>query len=244
MADSSLKGENPELWGISLKECSPSVSPRTSTRPTAHPGGGRGARGDPSTRAAAGARVTCGVSARSRPAQGRGRAEAAEQAGPDSRALGRRRGAPSRSAAALASLRASPARSPKRTGQRGDYYPIIAPRTVTTMRARNPGAAGREPESREPGSAAPSAREPSTLLESTSPGQTTLGGEVIPRGRGREGTGPGAPRGSPPEERRGEARTPGRPGPPAGPAPRPEPGRAGKGAGAMNRAFSQCVVRA
>lgn len=108
-----------------------------------------------------------------------------------------------RPAAALASLRASPARSPKRTGQRGDYYPVIAPRTVATMRARNPGAAGREPESREPGSAAPSAREPSTLLERTSPGQATLGGEVIPRGRGREGTGPGAPRGSPPEERRG-----------------------------------------
>lgn len=113
-------------------------------------------------------------------------------------------------AAALASLRASPARSPKRTGQRGDYYPVIAPRTVATMRAMNPGAAGREPESREPGSAAPSAREPSTLLQRTSPGQETLGGEVIPRGRGRESMGPGAPRGSPPEERRGShARPPG-----------------------------------
>ncbi|XP_007469945.1 PREDICTED: collagen alpha-1(I) chain-like [Lipotes vexillifer] len=216
---------------------------KVSTRPTAHPGGGRGAPGDPCTRAAAGARVTCGVSARSRRARDRGRAEAAEQAGPDSRALGRRRGAPSRLAAALASLRASPARSPKRTGQRGDYYPVIAPRTVATMRARNPGAAGREPESREPGSAAPSAREPSTLLERTSPGQATLGVEVIPRGRGREGTGPGAPRGSPPEERRGShARPPGaarRPGsaarPPFRPAaarrlrPRPAPGLGRRG---------------
>lgn len=92
LAESSLKGENPQLWRIRLKERSPCVSPRNhqysaySTR-----GARKGARGDPCTRPA-GARVTCGVSARSRRVQGRGRAEAAAQARPDSRALGGRRG--------------------------------------------------------------------------------------------------------------------------------------------------------
>lgn len=203
-------------------------TPRFSPNPhwacsTRHPTRDRsGARGDPSTRAAC-ARVTCGVSARSRRAQGRGRAEAAAQARPDSRALGGRRGAPSRSAAALASLRASPAGCPKRTGQRGDYYPIIAPGTVATMRAGN-----RKAESPAPRLLLRASPVPTWEHES---GRSDARGRSDPEGAREEGHASRSPAGV---AALGEARRArlSSPGPLARPAPRPEPGRAGKGAGA------------
>lgn len=182
LAKSSLKRENPQLWGSVSRNVHKAVPSRltiSSTEPSAAQvadGGWRRPRPTPAARA----RVTCGVSARSRRAQGRGRAEAR----PHSRApggsvrFGRRTRMPAR----------PPVRSPERTGQRGDCYPIIATCTVATMQAgpREPRAGNRKAE---PGSAASPAREPSTFLRARVGGRgATHGGRAVPRGWGRKGT--------------------------------------------------------
>lgn len=153
LAESSLKGENPQLWKIRLKERSPCVSPRNhqhsaySTR-----GAGKGAWGDPCTRPA-GARVTCGVSALP-PGAGPG-ARRGGGAGPtrgrsESAAEGGGGGAPSDSVAALASLRAAPGPLPEENRAKGRLLPnnsALHGRNNAGGETREP--RGREPESRE-----------------------------------------------------------------------------------------------
>lgn len=156
-----------------------------------------------------------------------------------------RRGAPSGPAAALASLCASPARPPEGTEQNGDYYPIIVTCTVATMQAGN-----REPRAGNRKAGRPAPRLPRRvsplLIGEHEPGETRRSGGK--RSRGERARGPVG------VAARGEARRawPNCPAPPAGPALQPQPGRGGErgwrhkaaAAGAMNRAFSQCVVQA
>lgn len=163
--------------------------------------------------AAARARDTCGVDARSRWAQGGERAEAR----PDARARGGRRGLrPVRRHTRLPAH--FPARSAKGAEQKGDCYPGTATYTVATMQAGSPRAAGWEPESREPDSEAPPARLPRTYLRTRVRGESDARGEVIPRERGRKGTSPGPRAGR--RTREGAARTRELP----GAARRPDPG--------------------
>lgn len=119
---------------------------RFSPEPPAHrgPGGARGAtpaRGRPapglpagSARAPAGCRAGGAPRRRRRPGPTRGRSAGAAAGG----------GGALRPVRSPHSHPCAPpqARSPRRTGQRGDCYPIIAPYTVATMRAGKPGSRG------------------------------------------------------------------------------------------------------
>lgn len=88
---------------------------------------------------------TCGVSARSRRAQARGRAEAATQARPDRRALGGRRGSV-RSGRRTRMPARLPACSPK-SGAKGRLLPNNSALHRRNNAGGEPRAAGREPES-------------------------------------------------------------------------------------------------
>lgn len=183
---------------------------------------------------------TCGVSARSRQAQGRGRAEAATQARPDRRALGGRRGSV-RSGRRTRMPARLPACSPE-SGAKGRLLPNNSALHRRNNAGGEPRAAGREPES------GARLRGCSCAQPASDRRARVAGGEGA--AAGGSGAEPGRPRGSPREGRPGAhgraARDPRRP------APRPEPGRGRErgrrhkaaASGAMNRAFSQCVVRA
>lgn len=136
---------------------------------------------------------------------------------------------------------------PRGNGAKGRLLPNNSDLHSRNNAGGEPRAAGREPESREAGSAAPPAREPTTYWRARVGGNATLGGEAIPRGKGTRPRGGRRTRG-------GEARRawPNCPAPPAGPALQLQPGRGWErgwrhkaaASGAMNRAFSQCVVQA
>lgn len=225
MAEGSRKKRKPLTLEIrpqgTLRKHLPRSCPSPRLQCTAFPRWQRRPRGR--------ARVTCWVSARSRRAQVRGRAEAAARARPDSRAPGG--SVPSRGRTRLPARRPGPFPRGRLLANNGGLH-----------RRHN---AGGEPESSEAGSAAPPAREPSPYLPaSTSRGTSGPGGG----GNGHEA---GRPVGV---AARGEARRarPNCPGPPAGPALQPRPGRGWErgrrhqaaASGAMNRAFSQCAVQA
>lgn len=134
---------------------------------------------------------------------------------------------------------------PRGNGAKGRLLPNNSDLHSRNNAGGEPRAAGREPESREAGSAAPPAREPPPIGEHES-GETRRSGEQ--RSRGERARGPVG------VAARGEARRawPNCPAPPAGPALQLQPGRGWErgrrhkaaASGAMNRAFSQCVVQA
>lgn len=172
------------------------------------------------------AQVTCWVSARSRRAQGRGRAEAAERARSDSRAPG----------GSVASRRRTriPARLPGPLPQGSGAKRRLLPNNSDLYSRNN--ASGEEESSE---AAAPRARDRTTYWRAR---VRAAPGRSAPEGKGHEA---GRPVGV---AARGEARTAEVPG-----AQRrgPSPVAAGKKAGAtrppppaMNRVFSQCVVQA